>query len=166
MGLMNLLTAGSSLSEARERPHRYKLRSGALPKFGNRDGSTDVKKSSVAFARSERATSAVESQPMNSNVVTMQKAPGMPALGDLARKINVFKAAPPVAVRPAIQGELSLDRVKPVRNDLSDSDLELVRVTKKPEATPSSVQIGPVEVPVVKAVPLLQRVRGLFQRAR
>jgi hypothetical protein len=26
-----------------------------------------------------------------------------------------------------VQGELSLDKVKPMRNDLSDSDLELVR---------------------------------------
>ena len=166
MGLMNLLTAGSSLSEARERPHRYKLRSGALPKFGNRDVPTDVKKSSVAFAGSERAKSAVESQPMNFNTITVQKAPGLPALGELARKINVFKAGPPATVHPVVQGELSLDRVKPVRNDLSDSDLELVRVTKKPEAAPSSVKIGSVDVPIVKAVPFLQRVRGLFQRVR
>jgi len=35
MALMDLLTVGRSLSEARDRPHRFKLLDGALPKFGN-----------------------------------------------------------------------------------------------------------------------------------
>ena len=37
-----------------------------------------------------------------------------------------------------VQTELSLDGVKPVRNDLSDSDLEVVRVTAAPPAVPVS----------------------------
>jgi hypothetical protein len=164
MALMNLLTAGRSLSEARERPHRYKVRSGALPKFGNAGAPGAATKSAASFAASERSENAVESQPMNSNTVSVQKLPGMPVLGEWARKINLFKPARPRAERLAVQGELSLDRVKPVRNDLSDSDLELVKVTRRPEATPSVVKIESVDVPVVKAVPLLARVRGLFQR--
>jgi hypothetical protein len=162
MALMNLLTAGRSLSEARERPHRYKVRSGALPKFGNAGAPAAATRSS--FAASERSENAVGSQPMNSNTVSVQKLPGMPVLGEWARKISLFKPARPTAARLAVQGELSLDRVKPVRNDLSDSDLELVAVTKRAQIAPSVVKIESVDVPVVKAVPLLARVRGLFQR--
>ncbi len=33
------------------------------------------------------------------------------------------------SVKPALQGELSLDRIKVIRNDLSDTDLEIVPVT-------------------------------------
>lgn len=33
------------------------------------------------------------------------------------------------SIKPALQGELSLDRVKVIRNDLSDTDLEIVSVT-------------------------------------
>src|SRR5262249_57859158 len=36
---------------------------------------------------------------------------------------------------PLVQGELSLDRVKVVRNDLSDSDLEVVRSKPQTPAT-------------------------------
>src|SRR5215203_3542602 len=34
MGLMQLLTVGRSLSEARDRPHRFKVLSRAMPNFG------------------------------------------------------------------------------------------------------------------------------------
>ena len=165
MGLMNLLTAGSSLSEARERPHRYKLRSGALPKFGKSSGLAEVRKASVEVETGERTENAVESQPMNSNIVagTMR---GLPVLSEWARKVSSIKPTrSTVAERSAVQGELSLDRVKPVRNDLSDSDLELVKVTKRPEAAPNVVRIESVDVPIVKAVPFLARVRGLFRRS-
>ena len=165
MALMNLLTAGRSLSEARERPHRYKLRSGALPKFGDAGAPSGARKPPSAVTESKQTENAVESQPMNSNTVTVQRMPGVPTLGEWTRKINLFKPSRPTAARLAVQGELSLDRVKPVRNDLSDSDLELVAVTKRPEATPGMVKIESVEVPVVKTLPLLARVRGLFQRA-
>jgi len=164
MALMNLLTAGRSLSEARERPHRYKVRSGALPRFG-KPGAPAAAGSAASLAVSERSEKTVGSQPMNSNTVIAQKLPGAPALGEWTRKINLFKPARPTAARLAVQGELSLDRVKPVRNDLSDSDLELVAVTKRPESTPNAVKIESVDVPVVKTVPLLARVRGLFRRA-
>ena len=164
MALMNLLTAGRSLSEARERPHRYKVRSGALPKFGKPSAASGARKSPTAVTESERTENAVGSQPMNSNTVSVQELPGRPVLGEWARKIHLFKPARPTAARLAVQGELSLDRVKPVRNDLSDSDLELVAVAKRPEATPSAVKIESMDVPVVNRVPLLARVRGLFQR--
>jgi hypothetical protein len=44
----------------------------------------------------------------------------------MKRKPKVEKPAIPEFSKPAVQGELSLDRVKVMRNDLSDADLEVV----------------------------------------
>jgi hypothetical protein len=44
----------------------------------------------------------------------------------MKRKPKVEKPAIPAFPEPAVQGELSLDRVKVMRNDLSDADLEVV----------------------------------------
>jgi hypothetical protein len=51
------------------------------------------------------------------------------------------------AAKPLVQGELSLDRVKVVRNDLSESDLEIVRASQP--AVPKGS--GPAEAVVPKA---------------
>jgi hypothetical protein len=48
---------------------------------------------------------------------------------------NPFKSSYKPELRQPAQGELSLDGVKPVRNDLSDSDLELI-----PRKTPRFVE--------------------------
>ena len=47
---------------------------------------------------------------------------------------KAVKPAIPRFTKPAVQGELSLDRIKVVRNDLSDADLEVV-----PAKAPSAV---------------------------
>jgi hypothetical protein len=41
------------------------------------------------------------------------------------------KRGKPLEATPPVQGELLLDLVKPIRNDLSDSDLELVPAAQK-----------------------------------
>ncbi len=51
------------------------------------------------------------------------------------------KAAIPRFDKPAVQGELSLDRVKVVRNDLSDTDLEIV------PANPKAAPVAPAAEP-------------------
>jgi hypothetical protein len=51
------------------------------------------------------------------------------------------------ATTPLVQAELSLDRVKVVRNDLSESDLEIVRASQLPAPKGS----GPVEPVAPKA---------------
>lgn len=63
-------------------------------------------------------------------------------LGRWTLRVNPFKTAPKPA-RAGVQGELSLEKVKVVRNDLSDSDLELVALKEggkgkagRPGATP------------------------------
>jgi hypothetical protein len=57
---------------------------------------------------------------------------------------NPFSKAPkPKAIETRAQPELSLDMVKPVRNDLSDTDLELVQPAKC-----TSEKDGPATRPV------------------
>ena len=99
----------------------------------------------------------------------------MPSLKRWMPKGNPFKSlrAPQTPLPASVQGELRLDNVKPVRNDLSDSDLELVVATRRepvqaPASSPavSSVQIESVEVPVVSGKSWWSRVGQLVQRVR
>ena len=50
------------------------------------------------------------------------------------------KPAIPRFTKPPVQGELSLDKIKVVRNDLSDADLEVVPA--KQPAAPASAAPG------------------------
>lgn len=75
----------------------------------------------------------------------------MSRLGRPTRKAP--KGALPQLSAPTVQGELSLDRVRVVRNDLSDSDLEIV-----PVKAPSNV---PVALP---AVPKIERTETAWGR--
>jgi hypothetical protein len=57
------------------------------------------------------------------------------------------------ATKPLVQGELSLESIKVVRNDLSDSDLEIV-----PAGQPKAKKIeAPALAAPVKAEPALTR---------
>jgi hypothetical protein len=66
-------------------------------------------------------------------------------VGELMKKLNPLTLLParqPGAARsrtprPAVQGELSLEKVKVVRNDLSDTDLEIVPVRSAMKLSPS-----------------------------
>jgi len=51
------------------------------------------------------------------------------------------RQGPPPLIKPMVQGQLSLEAVKVIRNDLSDTDLEIVAA--KPPVT------GPTEAPTV-----------------
>ena len=173
MALMDLLTVGRSLSEVRDRPHRFKVLSGGLPKFGkpgapaaNRDFEVAAALGVGNEARPERAASdTMKTETIAEEKKQANSAP-MHAFPAGRWTLNRFKASPASAPRPTVQGELLLDKVKPVRNDLSDSDLELVAVAKRNEASPATVKVESVEVPIVKAKPLLERVRGLFRRMK
>jgi len=155
MSLMKLLSTTNTLSEARDHPHRYKVQRGALPTFGNPTQPT-VSRDFSAKAQQMRSETVDEAAPRAKTA----------KVTSWVEKVNPFKPSRPMAARVAIQGELSLDKVKPVRNDLNDSDLELVAATKKTEAAPSAVKIESIEVPVVIAQTIFERVRGLFPRAK
>lgn len=172
MALMDLLTVGRSLSEVRDRPHRFKLLNGALPKLGKSgaaaitrrfvgaaspSGKGEVKPEGAGSGRMK--TEIIAKDPKQANSAPMHVFPAG------RWTLNPFKTAPAPMPRQTVQGELSLDRVKPVRNDLSDSDLELVAV-KKQQSLPESVKIESIEVPVVRVRPVLERIRQLFRRAK
>lgn len=175
MALMRLLTVGRSLSEVRDSGHRYKLRHGALPVFGNPEGPRLGKKFEVRVAvaggAKDETNDAVGAKPMTTEAVTEEKAAAKTEETQTGwLKKNPFKSARVAVPRQSVQGELSLDKVKPVRNDLSDSDLELVATAKQVKAEPSvepapaSAPVAEPEVPLVKAQPVLARVLAMFQR--
>jgi hypothetical protein len=68
------------------------------------------------------------------------------------RKPKVEKPAIPVFSKPAVQGELSLDRVKVMRNDLSDADLEVVPVKPSMAAAVAAV-VARAEPALAAALP-------------
>jgi len=74
-------------------------------------------------------------------------------------------AAEPVPVKPAMQEELSLDRITVVRNDLSDADLEVIAV-KQPSAIQMPVLRAAAEVEPAGSVdePAAARVFGEVSR--
>jgi hypothetical protein len=131
MGLMQLLTVGRSLSEARDRPHRFKVLSRAMPTFGHSmvmDAKPEMKGVAGLTDSGEEIMKAEDAQ-------TAGKAAGsgMNAypLGRWTLRVNPFKSSSKPGRAPVVQGELSLDKVKVVRNDLSDADLELVAVARR-----------------------------------
>lgn len=173
---MHLLKVGRSLGEARYRPHRYKLVNPAMPVFGpvggarvepdcdSLDPGTDGPEAGMAEINADYGGQTMKTdaaEPMATAPMTI----GRPA-GRWALKANPFKSSKKPASRVAVQGELSLDKVKVVRNDLSDSDLELV-VASRPKPV---VEPDPDGIVASNATPkkpsLLARVKARFRRVR
>ena len=125
MGLMQLLTVGRSLSEARDRPHRFKVLSGAMPTFGTPE--TVGRRMRVRVNSGETT---MESQTAQGEAKDAGRGMNAYPLGRWTLRVNPFKTAPKPA-NAGVQGELSLEKVKVVRNDLSDSDLELVALGER-----------------------------------
>lgn len=131
MGLMQLLTVGRSLSEAKDHPHRYKLRTGNWPTFGH--GPSMRRSAAMKFEAEE------EDREMKTDLEAEKAAKAHVAYP--RGRWTQGAPAPGAEVKPGSQGELSLDRVKPVRNDLSDTDLELIPRQEKPKAEPEVANV-------------------------
>jgi hypothetical protein len=153
MGLMQLLTATRSLSEAKYQPHRYKLMRDGWPTFGN--AVVERSGDELAGASAERNAmkmDLVEAEG-NANAAVKQAYP----LGRWTK--NPFRSTVIPSQRAgAVQGELSLEKVKPVRNDLSDSDLELLPRTRVAE--------NPFTAATPKAGEEIAQKLGLFSRIK
>lgn len=165
MGLMQLLAAGRSLGRIADHPSRYKMmRQDLLPKFGPVKAPeervpcaggvsenpaiarTRLEQSSPRIAPATNDRKAMNAVEQNAHEVTVPGTVARPAfpLGRWTLFKNPFSKPPkPKAIETRAQPELSLDRVKPVRNDLSDTDLELIRPAKC-----ASKQDGPATSPV------------------
>lgn len=129
---IELLTVGNSLRETKDHPHRYKLTErNLLPKFGAKQGAPAPQMTVEEQTKKNMKTEMAEVAPPAPARSSVSGALGFPP-GRWTFQRNPFATrAVTVAVRPAVQSELSLDAVKVVRNDLSDADLELVPLLKR-----------------------------------
>lgn len=147
MSLVRLLTAGKSLVGIQDSKSRYRsVDPRAMPKFGS-EKKADVARESEAKPSVQRAS--VESPKAKLKAVAdrnisgarVEKTPVAAArearggwVNQWGSKLSSLVSPKPKPTRSAIprfngvpvQGELSLDNIKVVRNDLSDTDLEVV----------------------------------------
>jgi hypothetical protein len=142
------------LSEAKDRPHRYKLMSDGWPTFGN----AVVERSGEQDAELTAGRDAMKTEMTAEQKGAKQAFP----LGRWTK--NPFRStAMPSQRASGVQGELSLEKVKPVRNDLSDSDLDLI-----PRAVAEQENVFAAPAPgteIAQKLSLFSRVKArLFRR--
>jgi hypothetical protein len=134
---VRLLTAGKSLVGIQDSKSRYRsVDPRAMPKFGSE------KKFTTEVARESDATPGVARASIDSSKVNAEKTPeavtraarGGGWVSQWGSKLGSLVSQTPKPTRSAVprfngmpvQGELSLDNIRVVRNDLSDADLEVV----------------------------------------
>ena len=165
MSLMKLLSVSKSLAGGRNQPGRYKMaEQGLLPKFApmGRPGSLAPKRKSdePAPKQEPKGTPTIPLTPLQQQffraaepvvepVRTVAPSPrAAVCVNANAAPTNWFRPGnKPFADRPVgrtrplspERAELSLDAVKPVRNDLSESDLQIVPA--KPETKPDASKL-------------------------
>ena len=164
MSLLQLLTVGQSFRPIKDRPSRYRMRQQyLLRRFGLSicpgppPGGTSPGSSAPAQAPSKPGlkgqSSAVVQTRMNatnlSSTVSSATPPIVPPqpypAGRWTSKFkNQFhRSSAPAPPQVPVQGELSLETVRPVRNDLSDSDLEVVPAVGPVQPAPSGAATVP-----------------------
>lgn len=149
MSLMRLLTVGRSLNELKGAGRYHIPRGVGLPQFNF--GKPAMKISSApavkAAAGEVQATPAtVEKNPTVAVAGEVRK----PASGGWLKRSNPFAAAQPTSAKPPMQAELTLDKVKVVRNDLSEADFEVVpkkELPRQSELKPYRKPNRPASVP-------------------
>jgi len=155
MSLLQLLTTGKALEGVHDSSHRYQMTNQRLlPRFGSRRN---------PFAASKAAASGATEPARAPEIPPVVKPPAksvfsggavrQPEVGWLARWVTYAKSkiqdrfrkpgnAPARPVAPVSQpaprqGELLLEGVKVVRNDLSETDLEVVKTAPVPAPVPA-----------------------------
>ncbi len=157
MSWTQLLAVGRSFKGTKEEPHRYKVaQPNLLPKFEPDErpstpvqaavSTSDEMKTASLFdspaapAISHGFAPIPEARPRMEEPSPVAPLRREPSERPRRRRLGLFgwrrKTGAPFG--QAIQGELSLETVRVVRNDLSDADLELVRVKKKASAAEAS----------------------------
>ncbi len=181
MGLMKFLAVGRSIGRFGNDRSPFKMtQQSLLPKFGSVNapeelarGSGETRNQATVVqgpSRTEgpRASAATEGKSMNGisiDAPVPAKAAAAPKHVEPSRpafprgRWTIFRnpfaqaAKTPATVAAPVQAELSLDLVKPVRNDLSDADLELVQAQalKTPAASATPI-VAPNAAPAPVAV--------------
>ena len=142
MTLMRFLAVGKSLGGVTTEPSRYRVNAQALlPKFG-REGTRPVSAPlsaapAVTTARAATPVASFSGTTMSKHSIAVQsesqRSGGARFWGPWTRLRNKFTSKRGAArvAGPPVQAELALDMVRPVRNDLNDSDLEILTPVKR-----------------------------------
>ena len=154
MTLMRFLAAGKSLGGVTTGPSRYRMNAqGLLPKFGREDTRPAPAPVPAAPAVTPPPTPPAGTKSFTGTTMSKhsiavqsesQRSGGAKFWGPWTRLKDKFtskKGAARVA-GPPVQAELGLDMVRPVCNDLSDSDLEILPALRPKVSAP--VQPQPV----------------------
>jgi len=174
MSLLRLLSAGKSLVGLKQEAARYRMSDPrAMPRFGSarnpfkaRKGNQTEAKPSAALAVSPTRESSPRDAKVTPGVVQQPKNPAPTRLaarvesrlkrwlaqcGDKLkfrrREKKPKRVVQPRPVRGPVQGELSLEAIRVVRNDLSDTDFEVVTRKSGPSAAPARASSQPLEQP-------------------
>ena len=167
MSLMQLLAVGRSLRNVKDHPSRYKMiQANLLPKFSGtkeaekrvgdqaptatpvREKSTNAVREAVQeFKKKENSMNAIVEEPKAEAPLASvcAKTPSPSPHWRFVR--NPFTRKDPAKMKEEPeQAELALDLVKPLRNELNDSDLEVLSVAKPvPAPAPVPVKVTPGE---------------------
>ena len=179
MSLGKLLTTGKSLVGLTNANSRYHLQKGALPKFESAKNPFAPKVSAelperepqlpkltpaeVAAANLKKTQRmAAPAEPVTAASRESEPAKVSPAVDGWLKKVNPLvwfgnrkpdeqKSAPRQA-KPVVpvQGELSLDNIKVMRNDLSETDVEIVTAKSRPPkavVAPEQASASAVAIP-------------------
>ena len=160
MSLGKLLTTGKSLVGLTNANSRYHLQKGALPKFESAKNPFAPKVSAELPEREPQLPKLSPAEVAAANLKKTQRmatsaepAKASPVVDGWLKKVNPLvwfgnrkpdaqKSAPRQA-KPVVpvQGELSLDNIKVMRNDLSETDVEIVTAkSRPPKAVAAPVQ--------------------------
>jgi hypothetical protein len=145
MSLLRLLTAGRSLVSVHDAETRYRLTTQRLlPQFGSannpfRNRETPEPAPATTAGRAVGAAEATAKVPVSKTATSLWQKPAACLSAWTTKLIDRVTRPAPKPAKPAIpqfnkapiQGEFSLDRVRVVRNDLSDADLEVVPARPK-----------------------------------
>ena len=131
MSLARLLTAAKALTRFNESPTAYRVRRAALlPKFGAAsDPFASEKKADAATVPAQLAAAPVVGGSARRTFWPWRLRSGKQEVSDDAKPALLPRAGPTRAARTPVQGELTLDNVRVVRNDLRDADVDIVART-------------------------------------
>ena len=160
MSLMKLLTVGQSLRGLSKEENPYKINEQHfLPKFAPVGRPVSLAPPKERLAQAVPVYSALRATPVATptkrtvKIATTEKGPAVyavkrPASAAKEAKgwrslFSFFVRSKPRVRRPLVQGEMTLETLKVVRNDLSEADLEVVPAKLAPSTEPASAANEP-----------------------
>ena len=137
MSLLKLLSVGHSLHRVRQEhtSHYRPSGAGALPKFVAQPRFASTTSTSVT------GIPVVSPAPAHPAAISSRPSPSLPVVEEIASKVGIKGHAAPKRVTRSL-GSGRVDEVRVLRNDLNESDLEVVQ---------APARSGPVRMPVESA---------------